>query len=271
MSDLVLIIVLSFIAFILSSIVIFYFIQEYILFHPSVLAADHKFNFPEGCLFEEFHFNSEHNAIIHGLRFKVEQPKALLFYFHGNSKDVQFWGKWCEHMALKYQMDVVLWDYRGFGKSSGTRSYSAMLNDALNVYRYFEHEKLKHIIYGRSLGGAFASHVAQFNNLPHLILESTFTRASDIVLPFSMSVSRYFILRFPFQNLDTLKKYKGKLYIIHGKADTLIKVKHAERLFHEACSEHKAIHIIEKGAHRGLNKMPEYYPILDQIFAEIMN
>ena len=170
MSLVLLIILGSLIAFVIISAVIFYYTQEYILFHPTVLPLDHQYEFKGNVEFEEFRFKADKDAVIYGLHFKPKNPKALLFYFHGNSKDVQHWGFWCEAISEKYNLEVVVADYRGFGKSTGTRTIGAMLNDALAVYRFFEHIPLPHIVYGRSLGGAFASHVALVNQIDKLIL-----------------------------------------------------------------------------------------------------
>ena len=74
-----------------------YFLQEKIMFQPTVLAQDYKFqfNYP----FEELFFNTEKDAIINALRFRAKNPKGVILYFHGNAGDLSRWGKIVEYFV----------------------------------------------------------------------------------------------------------------------------------------------------------------------------
>ena len=168
--------------FFLSTVAAFYYMQERILFKAELLKHDHQFRFPLGLDYEEFNLATSNDGLIHGLYFKVDQPKARVFYFHGNSRNVQFWGNWCEVLAQRYQCEFILPDYRGYGKSRGKRDMASMLRDMEEVVAHFGDGALPVIYHGRSLGGAFASHMAKLNPPDRLILESTFTKTSHVVL-----------------------------------------------------------------------------------------
>ena len=68
--------------------------------------------------FRELFFDVEEGVRINGLHFHVEQPLGLVLYFHGNSRSIKGWAKYAKDF-YRYKYDVVLVDYRGFGKSTG--------------------------------------------------------------------------------------------------------------------------------------------------------
>ena len=112
--------------YILFSIVIYYF-QDFFLFRPEKLPADFVFNYKD-LVFEEYNIKTAEGAMINGLRFRVENPKGIVFYLKGNSKSIKGWGKYArDFVALGYE--VLMVDYRGFGKSTGRRTQRTILQD----------------------------------------------------------------------------------------------------------------------------------------------
>ncbi|MFY0643431.1 MAG: alpha/beta hydrolase [Bacteroidia bacterium] len=261
-----LLIIGSLVFFAASSIYAFYVFQERILFKPTQLSKTHEYKFPIGLTHEEWNLNTSDDGEINGIKFMVDNPKAQLFYFHGNSLDAQFWGEWVEILANRYQMEAIMMDYRGYGKSTGKRSMDTMLNDASEVYKKFNNGNLKSIIHGRSLGGAFASHVASAHEVEKLILESTFTKTTHIVLPHIIRLPDLPFFKYHFQSIDSIKKLNCELEIIHGEKDALIPAKHALLMFNAYKSKNKKMHIIAEGTHNDMYLMPEYHEILDQVF-----
>lgn len=111
--------------------VIVYFIQEKFIFKPEKLAADFQFKYDAP--FKEVSFNPEPGVIISGIHFNVKKPHGLIIYFHGNTRSIKGWGKYARDF-FRFGYDVLLVDYRGFGKSIGKRSETAMLRDMQFVY-----------------------------------------------------------------------------------------------------------------------------------------
>ena len=68
-----------------------------------------------------------------GCILRLEKPLGLVLYFHGNSRSIKGWAKYAVDF-YRYKYDVVLVDYRGFGKSTGKRNEKDMLNDMQFVY-----------------------------------------------------------------------------------------------------------------------------------------
>ena len=131
--------------------VLAYFFQEKLIFKPEKLRQDFEFRYD--IPFKEYFFDVAPGVRINGLHFYRPDPAGLILYFHGNTRSIKGWAKYSRDF-YRYNYDVVLVDYRGFGKSTGRRSEKEMLNDMQFVYRKLaETYPENHIIvYGRSMG-----------------------------------------------------------------------------------------------------------------------
>src|SRR5450432_235664 len=99
--------------------ILLYFIQEKLIFYPQKLPADYTFHFDTN--FEELHFKTQDNTSLHGILFKADSSKGLIFYLHGNAGSLQSWGQIAKaYTELHY--DLFMLDYRGYGKSEGSIS-----------------------------------------------------------------------------------------------------------------------------------------------------
>ena len=158
--------------------IILYFFQERFLFHPEKLPADFQFQY-ENQEVDEYNLDLPDGTIINGLHFKVKKPKGLVYYLKGNSKSIKGWGKFAVDFTI-HNYDVIMIDYRGFGKSTGKLSQESMKYDALYIYdRLKEKVKEEHIIvYGRSLGTGLATKVASMNKPKALVLACPYFRVS---------------------------------------------------------------------------------------------
>ena len=108
---------------------IIYFFQNKVIFHPEKLPQDFQFAY-ENLNAEEKIVETEPGARISYLHFRVENPKGLVFYMKGNTKSIKGWGKFAiDFTRLDY--DVLMMDYRGFGKSTGRRSVEALKHDKI--------------------------------------------------------------------------------------------------------------------------------------------
>jgi len=157
-----------------------YFFQERLIFYSSALTQEYKYTFQTE--FQELFLTAEDGAVLNGLHFKAKNPKGVLLYNHGNAGELDAWGTWGELLVDRYSYDVVLWDYRGYGKSTGKRRQQLMLDDGLLFYDYckkeFSEDSIR--VYGRSMGGFFATHITKGNSPAQLILESTPTSLLEI-------------------------------------------------------------------------------------------
>lgn len=95
-----------------------YYLQDYMLFKPEKLPADFQFDY-ENQEIKEYNLETRDGAIINGLRFFPKgESKGVVLYLKGNSKSIKGWGKFAVDFT-RHGYNVVMVDYRGFGKSTG--------------------------------------------------------------------------------------------------------------------------------------------------------
>ncbi len=240
-----------------------YFLQDLFIFKPEKLKQDFQFKYD--IPFREYFFDVEPGVRINGLHFFRDKPKGLILYFHGNTRSIQGWARYAKDF-YRYDYDVVLVDYRGFGKSTGKRSEKEMLADMQFVYERLKDEYPEDhlIVYGRSIGSGFATKVASDNEPRYLILDApyySFTRVVERFLPI-LPVS--IVLRYHLRTDLWLKKVKCHTYIIHGTKDWLIPLRHSEAL--QAINPRMITLIrIHGGGHNNLPSFDEYHNFLRDI------
>ena len=67
-----------------------YLFQEKLIFFPEKLDKNFEFTFNRE--FEEINVKTNDNTILHGLLFKADNSKGLIFYLHGNAGSLRTWG-----------------------------------------------------------------------------------------------------------------------------------------------------------------------------------
>jgi pimeloyl-ACP methyl ester carboxylesterase len=243
--------------------IVIYFVQEKFIFKPEKLKADFRFQYDSP--FEELFFDTAPGVRINGLHFFRENPKGLILYFHGNTRSIKGWAKYARDF-FRYDYDVILIDYRGFGKSTGKRTEKDMLADTQFIYnklleKYQQHDIL---VYGRSMGSGFAAKIAADNNPRYLILDAPYYSFLKVVERFLPIVPVKWVLRFHLRTDKWIRKVNCHTYIIHGTKDWLIPIRHSEKL--QAFSPHKITLIrIHGGGHNNLPSFPEYHNFVRDI------
>ncbi len=243
--------------------ILIYFLQERFIFKPEKLKKDFQFKYD--IPFKEYFFDVEPGVSINGLHFFREKPKGLILYFHGNTRSIKGWARYARDF-YRFDYDVLLVDYRGFGKSTGKRSEKEMLNDMQFVY-----DKLKEvyaedylIVYGRSMGSGFASKLAADNNPRYLILDAPYYSFLKVVERFFPILPVRFVLRFHLRTDKWIKYVNCHTYIIHGTKDMLIPIKHSEKL--QKLHPRKTTLIrIPGGHHNDLPSFDEYHNFIRDI------
>jgi pimeloyl-ACP methyl ester carboxylesterase len=240
-----------------------YFLQDLFIFKPEKLHPSFKFKYDVP--FTELNFDVEPGVRINGLHFYRPNAKGLILYFHGNSRSIKGWAKYARDF-YRYDYDVVLVDYRGFGKSTGKRSEQEMLSDMQFVYEQLAAKYTEDhlIVYGRSLGSGFAVKVASDNNPRYLILDAPYYNFQRVVERFLPVLPVRLVLRYHLRTDKWIQKVKCPTYIIHGTRDWLIPIRHSEEL--RKFNPRKITLIrITGGGHNNLPKYPEYHNFMRDI------
>ena len=241
-----------------------YGLQKYIIFQPSTLAKNHKFVFENP--FEEFFIKTSDEETLNVLLFKTNLPrKGLVLYFHGNADNLQRWGKYHSDFTSR-GYDIVMPDFRGFGKSTGKAEEMKIFEDAQFIYNWVleKYDDNEIIIYGRSLGCAVASNLATKVEAQKVILETPFFNVNDLMRQNSSILYFPFDFKYNFPNNEHIAKIKEPIYIFVGTKDWVVPNKSSEQLKIVLKPSDQYIEI-EGGGHKNLNTFKKYHEELDAI------
>lgn len=247
--------------------ILIYFFQHRFFFQPEKLPPDFKFAY-EHLKAEEKFIQPEKGANISYLHFQVEEPKGVVIYLKGNTKSIKGWGKFAiDFTRLGYE--VIMMDYRGFGKSTGKRTVEAMKKDSQLIYdvakKEFSEDQI--VVYGRSLGSGFAARLASKNSPRLLILTSPLYSLLRIIhryLPFMPAKP---FLRYNIPTFQYLKNVRCPIKIIHGTDDRLVPIKTAIDLS-EINPELTRLYVILGAGHINIHQFEEYHRVMEEIFEE---
>lgn len=159
-----------------------------------------------------------------------ERPGPLVVFAHGNGELIEYWADELEPYR-RLGVTVLLPEYRGYGRSAGSPSESAIVEDferfvALAAARP-EIDEGRVLYHGRSIGGGVVCALSRRRAPRAMILSSTFTSIADIARRFLLP--RFLVLD-PFDNEAALGRYRGPLLIVHGRRDGVVPVEHAHAL-----------------------------------------
>jgi hypothetical protein len=240
-----------------------YFLQEKFIFKPEKLRQDFKFKYDAP--FKELFFDVEAGVRINGLHFYRTTPLGLIFYLHGNTRSIKGWAKYAQDF-YRYNYDVVLLDYRGFGKSTGKRSEKEIINDMQFVYSKLaaQYSEQHLIVYGRSIGSGFATKLASDNNPRYLILDAPYYNFQKVVERFLPFLPVRYVLRYKLRTDKWIINVKCHTYILHGTKDWLIPISQSENLQKLNPTKITLIHI-QGGGHNNLPTFPEYHNFIRDI------
>jgi abhydrolase domain-containing protein 17 len=179
------------------------------------------------------------------------QAKYTILFIHGNAVDLGDIQPFLSRLQ-SWGYSVFAYDYRGYGTSHGTPGEANAYQDAVAAYAYLT-QKLgispqRIIIYGQSVGGGSATELATRYPVAGLILESTFTSAFRVVVPFPL-------LPFDkFTNLEKISRLRCPVLVMHGSADAVIPFPHGEKLY-AAAPEPKLKLWIEGAGHNDFTEV----------------
>jgi hypothetical protein len=162
----------------------------------------------------------------------------------------------------KLGLSCFVFDYRGYGNSEGKTSEEGTYLDAMAAYRWLTREKKVSpddiIIFGRSLGGSIAAHLAAKVKAGSLVIESAFTSYVDIGKKFYPYMPVRWFARFSYKTIDYIKEVRCPVMIIHSRNDEIVPFEFGLEL-HEEANEPKEFIEIYGGHNDGFLASSEIY------------
>ncbi len=202
-----------------------------------------------GLSYEDVYFQAEDGVKINAWFVPAKDSRFTLLFSHGNGGNISHR---VEKIVMLNQLglDVFIFDYRGYGRSSGRSSEKGFYEDMDAAYDYLVTKKniqSEHIIpYGESLGGPVALELSRKKKVRAVITESTFTSTMDMARAL-YPIFPSFLMSEKFDAFSKIKNVKVPKLIIHSKNDDIVPFNLSLKLFNAAPDP--KTHLILIGSH----------------------
>jgi uncharacterized protein len=193
---------------------------------------------------------------IHGWFLRARQAPAIgaVLYCHGNGGDLTDVG-WVAEALSAQGLDVLIFDYRGYGRSEGKLTDEwGLYADADAAYSYLTRERgvqpERLVLYGLSLGTTAAIDVAARRVCAALVIESGLSSASEMGAVAFPWMPRWLhgLAKNRFDSARKIARVNAPVLIAHGTADAIVPVEQGRRLY-ESARQPKQLLLIEGGDH----------------------
>lgn len=238
----------------------FYFFQEKLIFYPQKLPDNYQFTFKQP--FQEQTIQTTDGKKLHGILFKADSARGLVFYLHGNAGALNSWGE----IAGTYtdlQYDIFILDYRGFGKSEGEIiDQEQFYSDAQQAYNQITllYKESDIVITGFSIGSAVAAMLASKNHPRMLILQAPYYSLIDLmqqISPVVYAILPDFLFKYKFKTHEFIQNTKVPIIIFHGDKDRVIYPGSSVKLKKHLKPTDRLI-ILRGQDHNGINENVDY-------------
>ncbi|MBS0203802.1 MAG: alpha/beta hydrolase [Planctomycetes bacterium] len=213
--------------------------MEQVLIYPQSVAPTsfvaHDHDAGEG---RQIWVETENHHQLDARYFAHPHPQAVALYCHGNLGTVDKWSILAGRLSRMHRLSILVFDYRGYGRSSGIANEQGILRDADAARNWLARENgispSEVVLIGRSLGGAVAVDLAANGGARGLILESTFPSLPDVAQRHAAWLLPAWNMTQRLNSLEKIQRYSGPLLQSHGDADRLIPLSLGKELFDAA-------------------------------------
>jgi len=204
-----------------------------------------------GLEFEDIWFQTDDGVRLNGWLIPSPAAIGLFLFCHGNAGNISHR---VDNIARlnKIGLTVFIFDYRGYGRSQGRISERGFYKDSEAAYQVARQRAdqggLKLVIFGRSLGGIAAVHLAASRACSGLILESTFPHLGAMArehFPVPMVGS---VLEKRLNSVDNIGRVSAPILFFHGDLDDIVPYGYGREVF-DAAPEPKELVTIPGAGH----------------------
>lgn len=199
------------------------------------------------------------DEILHGWFVPAHEARSTILFFHGNAGNISHR---TAYLSMFHQLgyNTFIFDYRGYGQSSGSPTESGTYLDAMAAWNYLVEAKgmapSSIVLFGESLGGAVATWLAAREKPGMLVLASAFTSIPDLAEKMYSFLPVRVITRINYNTIKYLQSVTCPVFIAHSPQDEIIPFEHGQNLF-QAASEPKQFLSLSGGHNDGFIFMRE--------------
>ena len=228
--------------------VLLFFFQSYLVYRPSRRIEATPSDVELG--FEDVSMTAEDGTKLHAWYVPRRNANYTLLFCHGNGGNISHR---LDSIRMFHRMglNVLIFDYRGYGRSEGRPTEAGTYQDAAAAWDYLV-EKCgipaeRVIIFGRSLGGAVAAHLAHEHTPGALIVESTFTSAPDLGARLYPFLPVRWLCRFSYDTRSIIGEISCPILVVHSRDDETVPFEFGQALFDAAGADKHFLEI--SGSH----------------------
>lgn len=252
-------------------VVMVYVIQGRLIYFPD--RNVHVTPQARGLAFETVRLHTADDVELDAWFVPAELPRGVLLFCHGNAGNISHR---LESLAVFHDLGLstLIFDYRGYGRSSGAPSEQGTYLDAAAAWHYLVKDRgvapEQIILFGRSLGAAVAIWLATQHKPAALIVESGFTSVPELAAQLYPWLPMRWLARFRYNNLDRIARLDVPVLVVHSRDDEIIPYVHGRRLFDAARGQKQLLEL--RGGHNDgfYVSGAEYFNGLDRFLSEVL-
>jgi fermentation-respiration switch protein FrsA (DUF1100 family) len=216
---------------------------------------------------EEIYFTTTDSVNIYGWFIKHKNARGTLLYFGGDG--FFLWNSLTPdviNMLTSFKMNLMLIDYRGYGRSEGNPTIQGIYNDGNSTYKYLcsrgDVDSTRIIVYGHSLGTIVAIRLGNTSPVAGVVLEGVISNTKemrDVALKYNAPWYLRWLVTIDadsvVMSLDNIKQVNNlncPLLVVTGEKDNIAPPEMGKKVFEAAYSSIKRFEIIPNGEHKDL-------------------
>ncbi len=214
-----------------------------------------------GLAYEDLTLTTEDGVSIAAWYVPRDEPKGTVLFSHGNAGNI---ADRVETLRSFHHLgyNVLIFDYRGYGHSSGKPSEKGTYCDAEAAWCYLVETRGEPpgriVLFGRSLGGAVAIELATRHTPGALVLEATFTSLVDVGKVHYPFLPIRWLCTYRYASIEKVAGLRCPKLFLHGTDDELVPIENGRRLFEAAAAPKEFIQTPGRHNSSGFEHSPEY-------------
>jgi fermentation-respiration switch protein FrsA (DUF1100 family) len=187
---------------------------------------------------EEANFEADDKTKLHGWYFPKDDAKRVMLLCHGNGENTAMAAHEAMWLRDKFDASVLVWDYRGYGKSEGKPSEQGIYQDGEAAVQWLAKRagvKTSELyLVGRSLGSGVVVEIGVKHQVKAIILLSPFAEMPDPAASKFWFVPVRFLMKNRYASVKKIPNFQGGTFITHGDQDDLVPQWSGKRLYDAA-------------------------------------
>lgn len=197
--------------------------------------------------------STSRNQLIAAFHIFLSESYPTILFSHGNAEDLGIIVNFLREAACIWRVNILAYEYSGYGLSSGTPSEANIYSDAEAAYNYlvkdFQVPSSSIIVYGRSLGSGPSIHLAAKFPVRGLIIQSGILSVHRVAINLRITLPGDM-----FCNIDKIANVQCPVFFIHGVKDQIVPISHGMQLYNE-CTNAVSPYWIEEASHNNIESV----------------